>query len=704
MIEVNGSQGVQIGDGNIQICLFTGEQPPGPVVVGNVPQIPPAFQSREDLLAPLRAPDPGVSIVHAVTGMRGVGKTQLAAAYARERVNAGWRLVAWVNAEDTSGMLNGLVAVADRLGISRPGTDLEVIGGEVRNRLEADGERCLIVYDNVTDPDALAPYIPSAGRSQVLVTSTYASVLSLGRPTKVEVFTEQESLGFLFERTNLDDADGAKILAEEVGYLPLALAQAAAVIQAQHLSYPVYLTRLRGHPTGKYLPAAKGSRYPRGVGEAIGLSIDTVTATDPSGLCGDLLAVISLLSTEGVARELLHRGERESAPDGRAAEIDEALARLADASLLTFSGGDKAEPNLIAHRLVMRVTRERRAHDGTLNAAGSAACELLAVAAESLGEPWRQRTAARALVRQIIALNDHIARQRGADDTGALAENLLSRRAWALWCLDELADNAALAVDLGEPLADDLERVLGESHPRTLTARNDLALAYRLAGRVGDAVALYERVLADRERVLGQSHPDTLTTRNDLAIAYAHRLTGRVEDAIGLHQRVLADRERVLGESDPETVTSRNNLALAYQAAGRAGDAVLLYERVLADRERLLGESHPDTLTSRNNLAGAYLLAAQVEDAVPLFERVLADRERVLGQSHPDTVMARNNLAGAYRVTGRLREAIGLFEASLAQFERVLGADHPSAALVRENLAAARRKAKDQETGERTVG
>jgi tetratricopeptide (TPR) repeat protein len=266
----------------------------------------------------------------------------------------------------------------------------------------------------------------------------------------------------------------------------------------------------------------------------------------------------------------------------------------------------------------MRVTRERRAHDGTLNAAGSAACELLAVAAESLGEPWRQRTAARALVRQIIALNDHITRQRGADDTGALAENLLSRRAWALWCLDELADNAALAVDLGEPLADDLERVLGESHPRTLTARNDLALAYRLAGR--------------------------------------------------------------------------------------AGDAVLLYERVLADRERLLGESHPDTLTSRNNLAGAYLLAAQVEDAVPLFERVLADRERVLGQSHPDTVMARNNLAGAYRVTGRLREAIGLFEASLAQFERVLGADHPSAALVRENLAAARRKAKDQETGERTVG
>jgi NB-ARC domain len=257
-MDVTGGQGVQAGDGNVQINLFSGQQPRGPVVAGNVPQAPPAFQPREDLMAVLRAAGPGVSVVRAVTGMRGVGKTQLAAAYARACVDAGWRLVAWVNAEDTPAILNGLAVVADRLGISRPGTDLEEIGGEVRNRLEADGERCLIVYDNVTDPDSVAPYIPSAGRSQVLVTSTQASVLTLGDPTQVDVFTERESLDFLTERTKLHDPDGARTLASEVGHLPLALAQAAAVIRAQRLTYPVYLNRLRDYPTQKYLPQSPG--------------------------------------------------------------------------------------------------------------------------------------------------------------------------------------------------------------------------------------------------------------------------------------------------------------------------------------------------------------------------------------------------------------------------------------------------------------
>jgi tetratricopeptide (TPR) repeat protein len=727
---VPDTQGSQWGDRNLQINLFAGEVPRGPVVAGNVPQAPPAFQPREELMAQLRAAGPGVSVVRAVTGMRGVGKTQLAAAYARECIDAGWRLVAWVNAEDTPAMLNGLAVVADRIGIDKPGTDLEIIGEEVRNRLEADGDRCLLVFDNVTDPDSVRSNVPSAGKSQVVVTSTQASALTLGKPTQVDVFTDQESLGFLADRTGHHDSAGAKTLADELGHLPLALAQAAAVISARRLSYCTYLKRLRSYPTQKYLKPAKGDQYPRGVAEAILLSIDAVTtADDPAGLCRELLDMVSFLSPEGVARDFLYHAKSA----GGAEAIDEALGRLADASLLAFSGdGESREPVMTAHRLVMRVARERRVHDDTMAAIVVETYALLGAVVELLGEPWQHRTAARDLVRHLIALNDHVAPYVDADDQ-ALAEGLLVCRGWALRCLNELGDSAAQAIELGKHLIADRTRVLGEDHTDTLESRNDLGLAYRAAGRVGEAIPLLERTLADRARVLGEDHQDTLASRNNLALAYraagrlseaiplyertladhvgalgedhattlklrnnlavAYRAAGRLSEAIPLYERTLAFCVGALGEEHPTTLTLRNNLAVTYQAAGRVGEAIPLLEQALASAVRVLGDSHPDTLMWRNNLAAAYQAAGRPSEAIPLYERTLADRVRVLGEDHPDTLRSRNNLASAYQAAGRVSEAIPLLKRALAGLERALGAQHPDTVRVRKSLAAVRHQA-----------
>lgn len=586
------------------------------IVVGDIPALRTGLQPRPALLAQLNRASQRPPVV--LTGTWGAGKTQLAAAYARARLADSWRLVAWVNARDSETLLAGLAAVAEAaelsVGASRPGA--ADAGRAVRHWLEVDGSRRLLVFDDVEKPGLLRPFVPAAGAARILITTAPGPMRELGTSISVDVFSAEEALALLDARTGLADEAGASAVAAELGHLPLALDQAAAVIAGQHLGYEVYLAKLRALPAEDYLVRGQDGEEQHsspGVAEAVLLSLEAASAADPVGVSTGVMDLMAMLSPAAVRTDLLHAAGQEGILLGggrrvAALMVDQALERLNERSLLGFSLNGRA---VSVHCLVARVVRGWLARRGRLATACRTAGSALEASAVALAKA-RDHAAVREMLGQITALLDNAG--VSADDAdGKLARMLMRLRFLALDHLVELGGSMPRAIAMGEPLTAELERAFGASHPDTLNARNSLAAAYEDTGRFAEAIRLFEQILAERERLLGPDDPDTMRSRSDLARAY--RAGGRVADAVPLVERTLAARERLFGAGHPSTLASRNNLASAYRATGRAAEAIPLLEENVSACERLLGTDHPKTLASRHNLDRARQESAQAENA-----------------------------------------------------------------------------------------
>ena len=540
-------------------------------VVGDIPASRLGLQPRAALLARLNRASQGTPVV--LTGARGSGKTQLAATYARTKLADNWRLIAWVNARNSETLRAGLTAVADAAGLlvggSRPGP--ADAGQAVRDWLEADGSFRLLVFDDMEDPGLLRPFVPAAGEARVLITTAREPMAELGTSVPVDVFSAEEALALLDGRTGLADEDGALAVAVQLGYLPLALDQAAGMIAKQHVGYAAYLAKLRALTAEDRLVREGEDEQPSppGVAEAVLLAMEATSVADRLGVSLAVMELVAMLSPAVVRRDLLHSAGQAGTLLGggrrvAASMVDQALERLNERSLLGFSLDGQA---VSVNRLTARVIRAGLARHGRLGPARRAAASAVEGSAALAKHP--DHAAVVEMLGQVAALADNAG--TAADDPGEQLAAMLTRlRSLGLHHLVELGDTMPHAIAIGEPLIADIDRLLGPEHPDTVRARSDLARAYHHTGRVADAVPLVEQVLTAREQLFGAEHARTLVARNNLATAY--RAIGRAVEAIGLFEENLAACERLFGADHPRTLASRHSLDLARQESAKAGD------------------------------------------------------------------------------------------------------------------------------------
>jgi len=635
--------------------------------------------------------------VEAIAALGGVGKTTLAREYAEKF----WRCypqMFWVDCR--LGLQTEFARLCDILfpDLQRFGLDDETKAGRVRQEFnQAEGRPArLLVLDNAEDEDSVLPWVPKTGTCHTIITSRYTAWSPGIETCHVWVLEKGPARELLLRRAGRTadeaDLDACDALAAKLGYLPLALEQAAGYIanQGPGFGFAQYL-RLYAE-SEKELLALRSSGGSTEYPDAVFTTWRTTIAKLPAGARA-ILRLVAFMAPTPIRVKMFITGavivaERAEAIEQEAAAppaAEEAttpppgefqIRQWKDALVRYSMAAPQADDAFSVHALVQAVERHQ-----TPSAAQPRSVEQAMQILSDFAPQAAQRYENWPIWKILLPHAEALWLRLEQDDRITPDADLLMGLALYLLGQGRYADAEGPARRTLEVR----ERVLGPEHPDTLTSVNNLAFLLERQGDYAAAEPLYRRALEAFERAVGPEHPVTLTSVNNLAGLLKSK--GDYEAAEPLYRRALEARERVLGPEHPSTLTSVNNLAGLLESMGNYAAAEPLERRALGALERVLGPEHPDTLTSTNNLAALLESKGDYAAAEPLYRRALEAHERVLGPEHPDTLTSVSNLAALLETKGDYAAAEPLERRALEARERVLGPEHPSTLTSVNNLA-----------------
>ena len=230
------------------------------------------------------------------------------------------------------------------------------------------------------------------------------------------------------------------------------------------------------------------------------------------------------------------------------------------------------------------------------------------------------------------------------------------------------------AIERCERLVAEATAELGGDHPVTITIKADYATLLGLAGMLEQAAEIEKDVLATRLLLMGERHPETIRAMQNLALR--NRRLGNLAASEVLYRDAMRLSAEVLPLNDPQRMTIEVNFGVLLQSTRRSDEALAVLEGVYPRIVATQGETHPMAVSARRNIGAVLNDLGRFEEALPIFEEGFEATERNNGPDAPTTIIALANLGAVYQSVGRLDESLATLDEVLVRARRTLPPTH----------------------------
>jgi tetratricopeptide (TPR) repeat protein len=654
----------------------------------------------------------------ALYGMGGIGKTQTALQYVYNNRSLYDRIY-WISAVNQASLFAGFQKIAKTARLATPtractSRIVELVLAWLRRE-----RNWLIVIDNLDDFEVVKGFLPenSVERHTLITTRNRDSSGIPAEGVEVPLLDQEDAITLLSSLTKITvtpestEEQQAEAIVEDLGYLPLAIEQAAAYIRQVAGDFGTYQRQYRQScdTIHRWVPSGNRS-YPYSVATTWSMSFDAVQHTHTHA--AELFRLLSFLNPDGVLVDFLLAGVKVLKNPLRKVvaiynEMAAALLQLEKFSLVKWNRPTKT---ISMHRLMQSVFKDKLSKKELDDYFQTIIdlCDQSFPAEVTYATRPICRTYLSQIVGPLLQINtkstakyakvlERIGKFLADDGKFHDSERVLLHaleisskiksvsRIYTLRLdtvysrlaeLYEMLGQQQKSVQMQEELLKKAKWIIGQTwHPHSLEATQQLAWTYIQSGRIMEGMELQERVLRRRKWILGPNHRRTLDSMSQLAWMM-YEIGGR-KDAIQLHETMVKKTKRKFGEDDPKTIDAMDSLSTMYGwEPGRTAEGMTLQEVVYEKSLRVFGDAHQFTLLSMRTVGCNYKLQGR-PNALEMLESALEKTKLVLGEDHLDTLEVVDMIASMHAwEPRRMAEALELQEQVLEKRKRICGDDH----------------------------